>query len=103
LTSMSGLWATILSAMVVAVVRAWIKSVSRTKALRQVAASTAEMAEAAQTYAERERDRQRAFHGVELSFYKILPGGKVCKVERPALAPVVQAEQKSRDAEDPAA
>jgi hypothetical protein len=95
---MSGVWVTILTAVVVAVVRAWIKSVTRTKALRQAAAGTPAMAEAAQTFAERERDRQLAFHGFELWSYKILPGGKIGKVERPILKAV-----ESPEIEDPAA
>jgi|BarGraNGADG00312_2_1021985.scaffolds.fasta_scaffold51226_2 hypothetical protein len=99
LISMSGLWATILAAVVVAVVRTWIKSVSRNKALSQAAAGTPEMVEAAQTYAERERDRQRAFHGVELSLWEQLPGsGKIRKIERPALEAIEPPE-----IEDPAA
>ena len=89
---------TVIGAVLGAVVGALIKSALGSKALRQAAAGTPAMAEAAQTFAERERDRQLAFHGFELWSYKILPGGKIGKVERPILKAI-----ESPEIEDPAA
>jgi hypothetical protein len=98
LISMSALLITILTTVVGAVVGALIKSVLGSKALRQAAAGTPAMAEAAQTYAERVRDWQHFLHDFELWSYQISPRGKIGKVERPALKAI-----EPPQIEDPAA
>jgi len=99
------MWTTILTtaigAGVGAAVGACVKSVLGTKALRQAAAGSPAMAEAAQTYAERERDRQMMLHGFALWSYKFVPGGEVRQVERPALTPITLAQGKSSEQEPP--
>jgi hypothetical protein len=99
------MWTTIMTTVIGtgigAAVGVWIKSVLGTKTLRQAAAGTPAMAEAAQTFAERDRDRQLALHGFELWSYRFLPGGEIRQVERPALTPVTYAERKSRELEPP--
>ena len=67
----------------VALVRAWTRRLARDKDLRHDAGATAEWQQAVRVYAERERDKQLALHGFELTFYKVVPGGKVRKVESP--------------------
>jgi hypothetical protein len=91
---MSLTWPAILAVAVSWVVR---DRISLNKALRQAAADTAEMREAAKIHAESERETQRAIRGVKLWFYKKLPGGELHKTEVRTLRPI-----EPPKAEDPA-